>query len=118
MFFFLMIRRPPRSTRTDTLFPYTTLFRSDDVRGLANPDAAAAADIVVMTVPWASHAGTVESVREACRGKIFVDTTVPLVPPKVGTVKLPPEGCAALIAQRLPGRGMQVVSAFLKHQAT
>src|SRR3546814_18926659 len=30
MFFFLMIRRPPRSTRTDTLFPYTTLFRSRD----------------------------------------------------------------------------------------
>src|SRR3546814_9785859 len=29
-FFFLMIRRPPRSTRTDTLFPYTTLFRLDD----------------------------------------------------------------------------------------
>src|SRR3546814_21053034 len=28
-FFFLMIRRPPRSTRTDTLFPYTTLFRSE-----------------------------------------------------------------------------------------
>src|SRR3546814_13915498 len=33
-FFFLMIRRPPRSTRTDTLFPYTTLFRSPD-RGAA-----------------------------------------------------------------------------------
>src|SRR3546814_7283229 len=33
MFFFLMIRRPPRSTRTDTLFPYTTLFRSDHRRG-------------------------------------------------------------------------------------
>src|SRR3546814_9101852 len=31
--FFLMIRRPPRSTRTDTLFPYTTLFRSRPVRG-------------------------------------------------------------------------------------
>src|SRR3546814_1042977 len=29
-FFFLMIRRPPRSTRTDTLFPYTTLFRNND----------------------------------------------------------------------------------------
>src|SRR3546814_11843526 len=29
--FFLMIRRPPRSTRTDTLFPYTTLFRSADI---------------------------------------------------------------------------------------
>src|SRR3546814_4545820 len=35
MFFLLMIRRPPRATRTDTLFPYTTLFRSrfDDVAG-------------------------------------------------------------------------------------
>src|SRR3546814_2818801 len=32
LFFFLMIRRPPRSTRTDTLFPYTTLFRSDTDR--------------------------------------------------------------------------------------
>src|SRR3546814_10082899 len=32
-FFFLMIRRPPRSTRTDTLFPYTTLFRSAPGRG-------------------------------------------------------------------------------------
>src|SRR3546814_6053889 len=31
-FFFLMIRRPPRSTRTDTLFPYTTLFRSSPAR--------------------------------------------------------------------------------------
>src|SRR3546814_17079663 len=30
LLFFLMIRRPPRSTRTDTLFPYTTLFRSDE----------------------------------------------------------------------------------------
>src|SRR3546814_12874416 len=35
-FFFLMVRRPPRSTRTDTLFPYTTLFRS--VVGLAGDD--------------------------------------------------------------------------------
>src|SRR3546814_7830834 len=34
MFFFLMIRRPPRSTRTDTLFPYTTLFRSGEVLAL------------------------------------------------------------------------------------
>src|SRR3546814_4394468 len=35
--FFLMLRRPPRSTRTDTLFPYTTLFRSDrDQRDLAD----------------------------------------------------------------------------------
>src|SRR3546814_13234679 len=36
--FFLMIRRPPRSTRTDTLFPYTTLFRSDAVMKLDKID--------------------------------------------------------------------------------
>src|SRR3546814_17007730 len=36
-FLFLMIRRPPRSTRTDTLFPYTTLFRSQDPRPRAPP---------------------------------------------------------------------------------
>src|SRR3546814_20811637 len=35
--FFLMIRRPPRSTRTDTLFPYTTLFRSADTFYLDGP---------------------------------------------------------------------------------
>src|SRR3546814_7878022 len=40
VFFFLMIRRPPRSTRTDTLFPYTTLFRSSHTfaRHLREPD--------------------------------------------------------------------------------
>src|SRR3546814_3480844 len=41
IFFFLMIRRPPRSTRTDTLFPYTTLFRSPrELPGTACHDAA------------------------------------------------------------------------------
>src|SRR3546814_11946658 len=34
LFFFLIMRRPPRSTRTDTLFPYTTLFRSQPAAGL------------------------------------------------------------------------------------
>src|SRR3546814_3747631 len=38
VFFFLMVRRPPRSTRTDTLFPYTTLFRSPDARQLLGRD--------------------------------------------------------------------------------
>src|SRR3546814_20846936 len=48
-FFFLMIRRPPRSTRTDTLFPYTTLFRSGwfrpgAARGRTGREGAAARD--------------------------------------------------------------------------
>src|SRR3546814_17151367 len=57
-FFFLMIRRPPRSTRTDTLFPYTTLFRSDHVqqvplkRLLILPpyDADAGADVELLSI--------------------------------------------------------------------
>src|SRR3546814_4837932 len=40
-FFVLMLRRPPRSTRTDTLFPYTTLFRSEDALGYARGNAEA-----------------------------------------------------------------------------
>src|SRR3546814_2499744 len=40
-----MIRRPPRSTRTDTLFPYTTLFRSDDLAGVSGDDAANQLDL-------------------------------------------------------------------------
>src|SRR3546814_1081862 len=44
IFFFLMIRRPPRSTRTDTLFPYTTLFRSADLVKLVRHYVTRAAD--------------------------------------------------------------------------
>src|SRR3546814_15847217 len=43
-FFFLMIRRPPRSTRTDTLFPYTTLFRS------ASPGLKEGAELIFSNV--------------------------------------------------------------------
>src|SRR3546814_10795799 len=43
-FFFLMIRRPPRSTRTDTLFPYTTLFRSTEPLGEDQPRPAGGRD--------------------------------------------------------------------------
>src|SRR3546814_20768964 len=41
-----MIRRPPRSTRTDTLFPYTTLFRSPPISDLYTSDSGASADTV------------------------------------------------------------------------
>jgi NADPH-dependent F420 reductase len=82
------------------------------IEGLANPDAAAAAGIVILTVPWAHHRSTLESVREAVQGKIFVDTTVPLVPPKVMRVQLPAGGMAAVQAQNFLGENVRVVSAF------
>ena len=82
------------------------------IEGMANPAAAVAADIVVMTVPYENHTPTLESVRDAVQGKIFVDVTVPLVPPRVSQVQLPPEGSAAKVAQKLLGEGVRVTSAF------
>ena len=84
----------------------------DVVRGLENPAAAAAAQIVVLTVPYAAHQATLESVRAAVQGKIFVDVTVPLVPPKVSRVQLPAAGSASLEAQALLGPDVKVVTAF------
>lgn len=80
--------------------------------GLANPEAAKAAEIVIVTVPFAAQEATLDAIRPHVAGKIVVDTTVPLVPPKVMRVQLPPEGSAALRAQKLLGEGVNVVSAF------
>ena len=80
--------------------------------GMANADAAAAADIVFVTVPWAAQEATLADIRPHVAGKIVVDTTVPLVPPKVMRVQLPAEGSAAVRAQSLLGEGVTVVSGF------
>lgn len=82
------------------------------VRGLENRAAAEAAEIIVLTVPWANHRSTLETIKDACQGKLFIDVTVPLVPPNVGTVQLPPEGSAAVSAQNFLGEGVTVVAAF------
>jgi hypothetical protein len=82
------------------------------ITGHANTEAAAAADLVVMAVPFAHQRPILEEVRSALKGKILVDATVPLVPPKVMRVQLPKEGCAALITQAIVGPDTIVVSAF------
>lgn len=82
------------------------------VRAADNLAAAQAADIVAMTVPFSHQKSTLESVRDALQGKILIDVTVPLVPPKVARVQLPPEGSAGQIAQALLGENVKVVSAF------
>lgn len=82
------------------------------VRGMTNRDAAAAADIVVLTVPFAAQADRIAEIRDVVGGKIVVDTTVPLVPPKVMRVQMPPEGSAALRAQGLLGPDARLVSGF------
>ena len=79
---------------------------------MENFDAAEAGEIVVLTVPAEHQESTLSSVKENLTGKILIDVTVPLVPPKVGTVQLPPEGSAGKRAQELLGEDVMVVSAF------
>ncbi len=79
---------------------------------MENPGAAAAGDIVVLTVPAEHQVSTLEAVREGLTGKILIDVTAPLVPPRVGTVQLPKEGSAGKRAQDLLGDDVMVVSAF------
>ena len=82
------------------------------IEGMENAAAAAAADIVVLTVPFASQKPNLEAIREALIGKILVDATVPLRPPKVARVQLPEEGSAGLAAKKIVGDRVTVVSAF------
>lgn len=81
-------------------------------RGMANADAAAAGSIIMMTVPFSNQAAIIAEIKPHVAGKIVIDTTVPLVPPKVARVQLPPEQSAAMTAQKLLGPDVRVVSGF------
>lgn len=87
-----------------------------DVRGAANPDAVAGAELVVLSVPFASQATTLKSVKEALApGQLLLDVTVPLAtavggrPTRVLGVA---QGSAAQQAQELVPAGVSVVSAL------
>lgn len=79
---------------------------------MENRNAAGAGDIVVLTVPAEHQLSTLDTVKEGLTGKILIDVTVPLIPPKVGTVQMPPEGSAGKRAQDFLGDDVQVVTAF------
>ena len=82
------------------------------IAGDDNRQAAAEAEIVMLTVPYAVQKSTVDEVIEQIAGKILIDSTVPLVPPKVSVVQLPDgQSAVAAIQQRL-GDKTRVVSAF------
>ncbi len=83
-----------------------------EVSGMDNFAAAQAADIVALTVPFSHQTAILNEIKTALQGKILIDTTVPLVPPRVAKVQMPAAGSAALIAQSVSGPGVRVVSAF------
>lgn len=81
-------------------------------QGMLNVDAAKQAEIGCLTVPFSFQLDILSEVKDVLSGKILIDGTVPLVPPKVMRVQLPEEGCAAIRAQTLLGDSVQVISAF------
>jgi NADPH-dependent F420 reductase len=85
---------------------------SGSVVGASNQEAAQQANIVVLAVPYAAHRETLVSVKDSLMGKMLIDVTVPLVPPKVSKVQMPPAGSAAKEAKEILGEGVEVVSAF------
>lgn len=85
---------------------------SEQIEGMTNELAAGQADLVVITVPYAAHKAMCEQMREYVQGKIVIDVTVPLVPPKVTRVQMPAAGSATQEAQQIFGDGVQVIAAF------
>jgi 8-hydroxy-5-deazaflavin:NADPH oxidoreductase len=83
-----------------------------EVVGMENQVAAKECDLAVITVPFAAHVPVLEAVKDELTGKILIDVTVPLVPPKVSKVQMPPAGSAAQEAKLILGEGVEVVSAF------
>jgi 8-hydroxy-5-deazaflavin:NADPH oxidoreductase len=82
------------------------------ISGADNLEAARSAEVAVLTVPYAAHADTLRAIKPALAGKVLVDVTVPLRPPKVSRVQLPPGRAAALEAQELLGPSTPVAAAL------
>ncbi len=85
---------------------------SGSVVGMSNQEAAQQANIVVLTVPYAAHRETLESVRDVLKGKILVDVTSLSVPPMVTKVQMLPAGSATQEAREIVGEGVEVTAAF------
>lgn len=82
------------------------------VSGGSNREVAANADVVVITVPYGAHGDTLRELADVLQGRIVIDITVPLQPPKVHEVHLPPGQAAALEAQAILGAGTPLVAAL------
>lgn len=82
------------------------------VTGMENKEAARLCEIVVLTVPYSAHKTTLEYIKPDLLGKLLIDVTVPLVPPKVTKVQMPPAGSAAQEAHEILGEGTDIVDAF------
>lgn len=85
---------------------------SGPISGATNAEAAAAGEVVVLSVPYSAQADTIAQIVEGCQGKVLITVVAPLQPPKVSTVWHPPAGSAAQEAQAQLGPEVRVAAAF------
>ncbi len=104
--------RNPDKAKATSLEIFDLLAGNAIVEGTTNLLAAEAADIVVLAVPYSAHRETLEGLKEVLHGKILVDVTVPLSPPKLTLVQMPSDGSAAQEASAILGKNVLVASAF------
>src|SRR5262245_22721536 len=99
---------------------------SEDLNGIlgrsaiqyaTNAEAAGSAEIVILTVPYSVQIPIVKELRQVLEGKVLIDTTAPLTPPKVSRVQLPSNGSAVAAVQEMLGDTVRVVSAFQNDNA-
>lgn len=83
-----------------------------NIQGGENTAAVLASEIVVLSVPYSAHASTLNGLRAELAGRVLIDITVPLQPPKVTSVNLPAGQAAALEAQAILGADTPVVAAL------
>ena len=86
--------------------------KEQQVSGLENTQAADWGEIIVLTVPFAAHNQMLESLKDIIKGKLLIDVTVPLVPPRVNVAQMPPAGSAGKEAQSILGEEAPIVIAF------
>lgn len=106
---FIGSRKPERALETvKELAPQG----NDSLSGGSNAWAVGQAEVALLSVPYTAHGDTLRGLKDALDGRIVIDITVPLQPPKVRQVHIPPGQAAALEAQAILGPGTPVVAAL------
>jgi NADPH-dependent F420 reductase len=97
---------------TETAQKINSTVGKELAEGDTSESAVSRAQIAVLTVPFAAQLKTAEALYSSLQGKILIDVTVPLMPPKVSTVQLPTGGSCIVAVQAALGPNVRVVSAF------
>lgn len=97
--------------------PITELLSSSGVKDFwleanENEHAVQDCDIAVLTIPYEFHDQTLLNLKDSLKGKFLIDVTVPLVPPKVSTITIPPDGSLGLHTQLILDNEVKVITAF------